>query len=494
VNHGFQTTHKGLCMRAGYLLFAIAPVYVACWQPTVVAQNWTQFRGSNGSGLASESVKLPTEIGPETNVVWKADLPPGHSSPAIFGSHVYLTAIRDKRLYTIALARKDGKLLWEREAPAKALEKIHPISSQAASTPVADGHCVISFFGSCGLFCYAAEDGRELWHKSFGPFLNEFGMASSPIVVEDKVIINLDQDTGSCLYAFDKKTGKLIWKVDRSEFPRGYATPVIWTVDGVAQVVVPGTLRVIGYSLADGKEIWTVRGLARIANMTPVIGPDNTLYLATWAPGSDANDKVKLAPFEEVIASQDKNKNGSLEPDEVKDIGAVNSRFQQFDRDKDGHISRKEHDTMRQIFGAAINKVVAIKPGGHGDVTETHVLWNQTKGIPYIPSPIYYRGNLFLIKNGGILNCLDATTGKSLKQERVAGSGDYYSSPVAGDGKVYLISQKGDLSVVSGEPNWRLLHKAKFGEEVFATPAIAGGFLFLRTAGHLYCFAQPRVQ
>jgi outer membrane protein assembly factor BamB len=467
---------------------------VACGAQPVLAQDWTQFRGANAVGLAPDSVKLPTEIGPQANVVWKVEVPPGHSSPTVFGDAIFVTALRDKRLYTIALAKKDGQVLWEREAPVKELEKIHPISSQAASTPAVDGQHVVSFFGSCGLFCYDAATGRELWHKGFPPFLNEFGMASSPILVDDKVIINLDQDTGSALYAFDKKTGKEIWKVDRSEFPRGYATPVIWTVDGAAQVVVPGTLRVVGYSLADGKEIWTVRGLARIGNMTPIVGPDNTLYVATWAPGAEANDKVKLAPFDEVLTEHDRNKNGSLEADEVKDIAAVSSRFPQFDRDKDRHISRKEYETMRQIFGAAVNKVVAIKPGGHGDITETHVLWNQTRGIPYIPSPLYYRGNLYLIKNGGILNCLDAATGKSVKQERVAGSGDYYSSPVAGDGKIYLLSQKGDLSVVSAGPNWQLLHKARFGEEIFATPALADGLLILRTAGHLYCFAQPKVQ
>ncbi len=456
-------------------------------------QDWTQFRGANAGGLAADSSKLPVEIGPETNVAWKVDLPPGHSSPVVVQDRIYLTAVRDKRLYTLALSKKNGKLLWQREAPAKQLEKIHGISSQAASTPAADGQVVVSFFGSCGLFCYDAE-GHELWHKPLGPFRNEFGMASSPIIVNDRVLINLDQDTGSCLWAFDKKTGKELWKVDRSEFPRGYATPIIWMVDGRPQVVVPGTLRVIGYNLADGKEIWTVRGLARIANMTPVIGPDNILYLATWAPGADANDRVRPAPFDEVLASHDKNKNGTLEADEVRDIEALISRFPQVDRDKDGHVSRTEYETMRQIFEAAVNKVVAIKPGGKGDVTQTHVLWSHTKVIPYVPSPLYYQGCLFLIKNGGILNCLDAATGKPTKQERIGGTGDYYSSPVAGDGKVYLINQRGDLSVVSGAADWRLLHRAKFGEDVFATPAIVDGSIYLRTAGHLYCFALSKVQ
>jgi hypothetical protein len=228
--------------------------------------------------------------------------------------------------------------------------------------------------------------------------------------------------------------------------------------------------------------------------MTPVIGPDNTLYLATWAPGADASDRVNLPSFAEVLAGRDKNKNGRIEAEEVRDVGAIHSRFPQFDRDKDGAISRQEYDSMRQIFAAAVNRVVAIKPGGAGDVTQSHVIWSQPRGIPYIPSPLYYNGNLYLIKNGGLLNCLDAATGKSLKLERVAGSGDYYSSPVAGDGKIYVISQKGDLSVIRAGSDWQLLHRAKFGEEVFATPALADGCIFLRTVGHLYCFALPGVR
>ena len=165
-------------------------------------------------------------------------------------------------------------------------------------------------------------------------------MASSPVIVNDRVILNLDHDTGSFLVAFDKSTGKEIWKVDRGEFPRGYATPVIWMVDGEAQVVVPGTPRVIGYRLGDGKELWTVRGLARIANMAPVIGPDNTLYLATWGPGAEANDLVRPPAWEDILPRHDKNKNGTLEADEVRDISAISSRFPQIDRDKDGHVAR----------------------------------------------------------------------------------------------------------------------------------------------------------
>lgn len=454
-------------------------------------ESWPQFRGPHSSGLGSEAHKLPDQIGPEKNLLWKMDLPPGHSSPVIAGGRIYVTAERAGKLFTMALDQKTAKLLWEREAPQKELEKIHKIGSHAQSTPVTDGKVVISFFGSCGLFCYDTE-GKLLWTKPLGPFRNEFGMGSSPIIVGNRLLLNLDQDTDSCLWVLDKDHGTMIWKTDRAEFPRSYATPVMWLVDGHLQVVVAGMLRVIGYDFDTGREIWTVRRLARIANMTPVIGPDNTLFLAVWAPGADPSDKVEIPPFDEMLKDHDGNKNGMLELDEVKTIDALKSRFPQFDRDKDGHISRTEYETMRDAFSRAENKVIAIKPGARGDATDTHVLWSYGKMLPYIPSPLLYRGCLYMIKNGGILNCMDAATGKPLKQERVSGTGDYYSSPVAADGKVYLVSQRGDISVVKAGPDWQVLSHAKLGEEVFATPAIVDGKIYVRTAGHLFCFGLSR--
>jgi outer membrane protein assembly factor BamB len=183
----------------------------------------------------------------------------------------------------------------------------------------------------------------------------------------------------------------------------------------------------------------------------------------------------------------DKDGNGTLEVDEVPE-GSVKRRFTQIDRDKDGHITRAEYEDMRRIFDEARNVVMAVKPGGRGDITHTHVLWTQNKMLPYVPSPLYCKGYLFLIKNGGLLACLDARTGQPTKNERVFGTSSYYASPVAGDGKIYLVSQRGEFSVVTAEPQWRLLHRARFDEEVFATPAIADGRIYLRTAGHLYCF------
>jgi outer membrane protein assembly factor BamB len=450
-----------------------------------VAADWPQFRGPNAVGIA-EGARLPDKIGKDKNVIWKVEMPPGHSSPIIAADRIYLTAVRDKtKLVTIAVDPTDGKILWEREAPYKKLEKIHTIGSYAQPTPVSDGEVVLSFFGSSGLYCHD-KYGKPLWNHPFGPFPNDFGAGSSPLIVGDRVILNQDHDNSSFLIAFDKKSGKQLWKADRSEFPRGYATPVIWEVDGKKQIVVAGTLRVVGYDLDTGAEVWTVRGLSRIANMTPAVGSDNILYLAAWAPGGDETERIEAPPFADMIEKHDKNKNGTLEADELPP-GELKNRFTQIDRDKDNKITKDEYENMRRIFTTAQNMVVAIKPGGKGDITATHVLWSQRKQLPYVPSPLYYKNYVYMIKNGGILSCLDARTGKPTKQERVYGKSNYYASPVAGDGKIYLFSERGDFSVVKAGPDWEELSWGKLNEPIFSTPAIADGRIYVRTEKTLYC-------
>ena len=431
--------------------------------------------------------KYPAEIGPDQNVLWRTALPPGHSSPVVCGGRVFVTAVRDRELLTIALDAADGRVLWERPAPYERLEDVHQIGNRAQPSPVTDGELVISFFGSCGLFAYDAQ-GKPLWHVAMGPFKNDFGAGSSPTLVGDRLILNQDHDTDSALMCFDKHDGRLLWKADRSEFPRSYATPIIWRVEGHAQIVVPGTLRVAGYDLESGRELWTVAGLSRLVNMTPVVGQDNTLYVAGWAAGGDAEDRIRPEPFAELAARQDADHNGTIEFAEIPE-GPFQSRFPQIDRDKNGHITEQEWETMRSIFDRAQNAIVAIRPGGQDNITSTHVLWKQHKFLPYIPSPLYYRDVLFLVKDGGILSTLDVGSGQPIKQGRAAGNGDYYASPVGADGKVYLVSQEGVLTVISAQGQWQVLSTARFEEPVHATPALVGGRIFLRTAGHLYCFA-----
>lgn len=450
------------------------------------ASDWPQFRGPNCSGRAAVDKPLPEKIGPNTNVLWKTPLPPGHSSPIVVDDRIYLTAVRDKRLLTMALDRKDGRVLWERQAPALTLEAVHAIGSHAQSTPAADRARVVSFFGSCGLFCYD-RDGKHLWHRAMGPFKNDFGAGSSPVLAGDRLLLCQDHDQDSFLMALDVHSGEKLWKTDRSEYLRGYCTPVVWEVGGRKQVVVAGTLRVAGYDLDSGKEIWTVRGIARTICMTPVVGEDGCLYVAGWSAGGDPGAAIAVESFDRVIQRLDKNGNGKLESSELT-AGPIAERFTQVDVDKDGSITRAEYERFQGLFREGKNVVLAIRGGGKGDVTGTHVVWKNTRHVPFCASPLYLDGLIYIVKDGGFLASLDARSGVLVQRDRLPGSGNYYSSPVAGDGKIYLVNERGRLTVVRAGRAWRVLSSSDFAEDVYATPAFDDGRIYVRTTGHLYCF------
>jgi outer membrane protein assembly factor BamB len=473
---------------SAYGQYLLGAAVLIKWKPNAGARasDWPQFRGPNASGRPATEAPLPAEVGPGTNVLWKTALPPGHSSPVVVGDRVYLTAVRQKRLVTLALDRQSGKLLWEREAPARALEKVHAIGSHAQSTPAADREGVVSFFGSAGLFCYDRADGLR-WQLPLGPFQNDFGAASSPVLAGDRVLLCQDHDEHSFLTALDRRTGKTLWKTDRSEFLRGFATPVIWDVAGRQQVVVAGTLRVIGYDWETGQEVWTVRGLARTICATPVVGDDGRLYVSGWAAGGDPGAAIAVAPFDEALRSLDRDGNGKLERAELTGH-PFGERFTQVDTDGDGSITRAEYERFRELFQKGRNAVLAIRPGGRGDVTASHVAWANTRQVPFCASPLYLGGLVYTVKDGGLLACLDRRDGKPLKVARLPDAGNYYSSPVAGDGKIYVVNERGFLTVVWAGRDWEVLSTSDFGEAVYATPAIADGRIYLRTSGHLYCF------
>lgn len=454
--------------------------------PLWAGDAWNQFRGPNGSGCAIEAGALPSEIGPGVNEIWKTALPPGHSSPVLDDRHVYLTAAEDQKLWTIAVDRKTGQVAWQTQAPIRKIEEIHRIGSLAQSSPATDGEVVVTFFGSSGLLCHTT-DGEWLWHLPMGPFANNFGAGSSPVLVDDRVLLSQDHDVDSFLIALDKRTGKEIWRADRSEFPRGYSTPVIWNVEGRKQVVVAGTLRVIGYDFETGNEIWTVHGLSRIVNMTPLAAADGNLYVPAWAPGADDGERIAVVAWSDALAQGDSNGDGMLSENELP-AGEIRQRFHQIDRDKSGEITQAEYEGMANVFASAKNVMIAIRPGGVGDITDTHVLWSQSKQLPYVPSPVLYAGWIYMVKNAGVFTAVDAKTGQIGKSGRVAGRGAYYASPVIGDGKLYLIDEQGVLTVVAADAEWKVLSSSDFAEEVHGTPAISKGRIYLRTSGHLYCF------
>jgi outer membrane protein assembly factor BamB len=488
--------HPGLKLKKGFFGFAghndpvaFRKIQIRELDPAdeVATRTWPQFRGHNSSGRAVTAQTLPTKIEPG-NAKWSIELPPGHSSPVVFEDRIYLTAVRDNStLVTLALDRETGKVLWEKVAPHEKLEQIHQIGSYAQCTPATDGDIVVSMFGSSGLFAYD-RDGNELWNLRMGPFNNEFGAGTSPIITGNTVILVQDHDTDSFLLAVDKRTGKELWRTDRSEFPRNYCSPILWETGGKQTIAVAATLRVVGYDVETGKEVWTVRGLSRAVCMTPVVGEDGWLYVAGWAQGGDVDSRITIPEWSTAAKDWDADGSGTLEEKELPSGNDIQRRFGQFDRDKTGSITEAEYAWYRDVFEVAVNRVIAIRPGGTGDLTESNVVWEYRKFLPFCSSPLATNGYVFLVKNGGIVTSLDGLTGEQIETGRVAGTGNYYASPVAGDNKVFLADEKGHVSVISSFAEWSKLHDVDFGEGIYGTPAIVNGRIYLRTNGHLYCF------
>ena len=467
----------------------ISVVCVICLAAACVAcgEDWPQFRGPGARGVAMGQAAPPVDIAPGRHVLWQTPIAPGHSSPVVVGDRVYLTAHDAPNLLTLALDRDTGEILWRAQANYEALEPLHKINGPATPTVAADQECVVSLFGSCGLFCHG-RDGTPRWHVPMGPFDDSQGAASSPILVDDRVIVLEDHDTGSFLAAYDKRTGREEWRVERPDFRRNYSTPTVWSVDGRKQIVTVGSARVTAYDAEDGRYLWSISGVARVTSSTPVVSEDGMLYLATSGGASEAT----YPSFEQAVAASDTNGDGLLSGDELP-AGPLRSYQDQFDRNKDLLIDGDEYESIRRIMSLSRDVAMAVRAGGVGDVTKSHVAWSMTRNVPRNASPALVDGTLFLIKDGGILTSLDARTGRVLKQGRTGDVGYYFASPVVGGGAIYLFNQAGQLTVASANPKWEVLAKADFGEDVLASPAIVDGRVYVRTAKRLYCFSADQL-
>ncbi len=443
----------------------------------------TYFRHDSGVA-ASDAQPLPEKLDAE-HTLWKQSLPEGHSTPCVAGDRVFVTAHENNELFTMALDRATGRLLWKQGVRVDQLEKVHTEGSPAAATPACDGKRVYVFFGSFGLLCYDL-DGTPRWSKKLGPFRDEFGSASSPILVDDKLILSEDHDLDSFVMAVRQEDGETLWQTPRDGFTRSYATPVIWENGGKKQIVIAGALQLVAYDLADGHPLWSLDGFARIVNTTPAKLGD-TLFVCTWSPGGDTDARIAMEPWATALAQWDKNGNRKLENGELP-AGEVRSRFFRIDLDSDQALNEEEWNQYARLFEMAQNTMVALRASAPGE--PPRAVWEYKRGLPYVSSPLVYQGNVVLVKDGGVITLLDAAHGRLIKQSRARGDGNYYASPVGGDGKVYLCSGPGVVTVLKAGPRIEILSSQDFGERIAATPVISGGQILLRTEKALYCFGK----
>jgi outer membrane protein assembly factor BamB len=455
----------------------------------VLAADWPQFRGPNASGVSDET-RLPIEFGPDRNVVWKTALPPGHSSPSVAGDKIFLTAIENDKLYTIALQRATGRILWRREAPRPRKQEIQRAANGPVSaSPTTDGQNAFVFFADFGLLAYGP-DGNELWRMPLGPFNNPFGHGASPILTGNTLLMICDQDTDSFLLAVDKNSGRVLWRTNRPHAQRGYATPVLYQPpEGGLQALVAGSYRLSAYDVKTGKEIWWVRGLPWQVKPTPVLA-DGVVYFATFSAESDPGQQENLPSFEEALAKWDVNKDGRLSKDEMVDPRAK-SRFDEYlDLDRSGFLEERDWKQFQERRQGE-SSVRAYRLGGQGDVTESNYLWKNPRSLPNVPSPLVYRGVLYTLKEGGILTSFDIKTGEIIKQARLQGAlGEYFASPIAADGNIYAVSEEGKAAVIKAGAQWELLRVNDMKDGCKATPAIVDGKIYVRTYGALYCFQR----
>ena len=428
-----------------------------------VSVHWPSFRGPQGGGVA-DGQNLPDQWNGETgvNILWKVKIPGlAHSSPIVWGDRMYITtaissqadatfkhglfgegdASKDFSVHqwkVYCLDKRLGKILWDRVAHnGVPREKRHVKSTYASSTPVTDGNHVVAFFGSQGLYCYDS-DGKLLWKRDLGVLdlgaydapEYEWGTASSPIIYRDKVIVQCDTQKEDFLLAVDIRTGETVWKTERDEFP-SWGTPTVYPGSGRAELITNASNFIRGYDPESGKELWRLGGSSKITTPTPVFFEDLIVV---------ASGRRPEAP------------------------------------------------------------IFVIRAGAHGDITlkspgasSEQIAWSRQQRGPYMPTPLIYRGDLYVLANQGILDCYELRTGKEIYRQRISHQGGGFSgSPVAADGRIYLSSEDGDIFVVRAGKDFSLLATNPMGERLMATPALSGGRMYVRGEHTLFAVGQAR--
>ena len=442
------------------------------------AEGWSRFRGPNGSGIASGS-GYPTEFGPETNARWRVAVRRGKSSPVLTPTRVFLTSFAEGALFTQCFDRETGALQWERSVARDRSALLHELNEPASTSPVTDGENVYVFFEDAGLLSYDGQ-GRLRWRTELGPFLNEQGLGASPILVDGLIVLQVDHAAGSYIAAFDPANGETVWKTPREETD-SWSTPLVYRPAGCGAHVLTVSTRLLGaYDPATGKRTLSESGFAGIMVASPVLAGD-TIFAFGYnfeAPSE----------FSRQLRERDRDGDGSLAPAEYAGHSFLTA-VARHRGDRDGVLEQIDwDDIMGRRKGPS--RLAAMRVAAVGNALAARELWRYERSlIGVIPSPLVHEGILYFVKNGGILHALDAETGAILKRGRLAGAIDGYSaSPVAAEGRIYAPSESGKVSVIRAGADWEVIRTNDLEDGIFATPALSGGAVYLRTDAWLYRF------
>ncbi len=510
----FARTARIACASLGITLLA-CPQTRAADLP-----GWNQFRGPNGSGVAPDA-QPPIRVQPK-QPAWQTPIPPGKSSPVLSRDRVFLTGLDNGRLVTLAIDARSGRTLWKQPAPPVPLEPVHPSGSPAASTPCADGERVYTYFGSFGLLCHDHQ-GRQLWERPLPTPRSMYGVSTSPILHGDRLYLVLDDDANlpesqlsrSRLAAFDARTGATVWETPRPYNRGAWSTPILWSHDHGTNLVVLGNGRLYAYDPATGEEQWYVNGFAREPISVPVADPRH-LFASVSMQGGRGDVDLDPEPFWTAMLHFDQNGDGRIGTNEITEHFTLPLRpevppghpgfgiplpsqpaerrqrqesiFRWRDKDADGFWSRAEFLADMTAPSKAGPNLIAIRPGGRGDVTESHTAWSLRNGIPEIPSPILHARRLYLLRDGGVLSCVNADTGALIYRERLGAAGQYAASPVIANDHLYAVSAQGVLTVVKTGPAFHIAHQTPLESPVAATPALDRNTLYIRTDTTLTAF------
>lgn len=384
------------------------------------AQNWPGWRGPAGDGTSTEK-NLPVKWDSVTNVIWKTSVPGiGYSSPIVWGNRLFtLTAYPEtEEKALLCYDAGNGRLLWKSTVIKSAFEKKHDNNSYASGTPVTDGTLVYLSFLDGQDVVVAAYDftGKQVWIQRPGTFSSPHGYSCSPVLYNDKVIINGDSQGDSFVAAMSRKDGHVIWKVSHENPSHSFSTPIIRNIGGKTQMIFCGNREIAGYNPDTGTKYWFVKGPSEDFCSSPVYNNKSGLVLVSSA--------------------------------------------------------------------WPIRNLVAVKPDGQGDVTESKVAWQSRNGAYYVPSPVCTDDYLFTTMTNGRVHCIEVATGKILWIQDL---GLQYPSAVLANGLVYMPNDEGVVTVIKPGPVFETVAKNSIGERMNASPAISNGRIYLRGYKNLFC-------